>query len=221
MYSYNERTFIDIFKALGRSPKVIGSGSIPGLWFYGDIDLEADRVPTFSKLCNVLDKMKEKGIFLIEIKIEDDKGKKKFKPGEKITSNDLINANLLKIDGVFIDEGNRLTEISCNYGRSILPKPVKPLSWYKKLKRILSKIKRSDKYEDRALMSDIIIFLNETGDAFKDTTTAELLRTFDLHSLGVSKKVIEYNEKWYSSPKVDINKLAKEFIMKHNLEHLI
>ena len=217
MYAYNERVFRDIFKA-GSPIKIIGSGAIPGLWYYGDIDMEADKVPSYANLCQVLDRMKEKNIFLVEIKIEDEKEKRKFKPGMTISSDDLINATLVKIDGVFIDEGYRITEISCNYGRSMLSKPIKKISWYKKLKRILSTIKRSDKYKDKSLMSDIIIFLNQTGEDFKDTTTAELLRMIDLHAIGIPKKIINYNKKWYSSDKSEaLNKLAKGFIKKHNL----
>lgn len=219
-HRYNEHTFINIFKAGKIKPHSIGSYTIPGLWYYGDIDLEADKLPTFAQLCNVLDKMKEKGVVLVEIKIEDAKGKKKFKPGDQITSGDFHNATLIKIDGLFIDEGNRITEISCNYGRSILPKPIKPLSWYKKLKRILSKLKRSGLYSDKSLMSDVIRFLNETGEDFKNMGTVELLKNYDLEALGYSPKLIEYQHKWHTKH-ADINALAKAFIKKHNLEHLI
>ena len=219
-HKYNERAFISIFKAGKIKPHSIGSYTIPGLWYYGDIDLEADELPTFAQFCDVLDKMKEKGVVLVEVKIEDTKGKKKFKPGNKITSNDLINANLLKIDGLFIDNGNRITEISCNYGRSVLPKPIKPLSWYKKLKKILSKLKRSDFHADKSLMSDIIRFLNETGEDFKNMGTVDLLKNYDLEALGYSPKLIEYQHKYYTKH-ADINALAKAFILKHNLEHLI
>ena len=219
-HKYNEHTFISIFKAGKIKPHTIGSYTIPGLWYYGDIDLEADELPTFAQLCDVLDKMKEKGVVLVEIKIEDAKAKKKFKPGDKITSDDLINAKLLKIDGLFIDEGNRITEISCNYGRSMLSKPIKPLSWYKKLKRVLSKLKRSGLYSDKSLMSDVVRFLNETGEDFKNMGTVDLLKNYDLEALGYSPKLIEYQHKYYTNH-ADINKLAKAFIIKHNLEHLI
>jgi hypothetical protein len=69
-------------------------------------------------------------------------------------------------------------------------------------------------------MSDIIRFLNETGEDFKNMGTVDLLKNYDLHALGYSPKLIMFQRANYTKH-ADINALAKEFIMKHKLERLI